>query len=426
MIPGIVALIVLIALSAFFSGIESAFISLSDLDQVEIFKSRAKNRKLLKRLLENREKLLSTVLVGNNLVNIGASALATTLAIDAAPSLDISKSSAATLSAVFLTLMILVFGEVTPKTVAMTHNRSIALFVAPIVYFLAQVLSPLTLLLSLASTYMGKAFGASKQNGITESTLINMVERGQELGVINSRERQLIEKVFQFDDREVYPIVTPRNKVFALKDTHTLTQVQAQLLEQMFSRIPVYGDTFDHITGILNLKTALKELLDGNGERQLKDLSDQPSFLYETQSLTSVLERFQAERIHMSIVVDEFGGMVGVVTLEDILEELVGEIFDEKDLAMGLIRPMGEHKWLVPGRLDVVTLNREIPGEIPIEGDYESVQGLIMSTLDCLPETGDQVTVGHHKFTVMKMKKNEIVSIMLEYLPALHKTEEEQ
>ncbi|MDT8446824.1 MAG: hemolysin family protein [bacterium] len=420
MIVGPLILALLIALSAFFSGIESAFISLGEFDLYEIEKTRSKNRKLLALLVSKREKLLSTILVGNNLANIGASALATALAIDYGPELGYSPELSASIAAIFLTLVILIFGEVTPKSIAISHNRSIALFVSPVVYPLTILFLPATWLLSLASGLLSRLTGApSSSQTISESTVITMVEKGEELGVINERERHLIENVFLFDDREVYPVMTPRTRVFALPEAKTLAEVKDQLLERMLTRIPVFGDSFDHITGILNLKDALRELIQGNQNTKLSALAQRPHFVYETQPLSSVLENFQHERLHLAVVVDEFGGMAGVITLEDILEELVGEIFDEKDTATAFVKPMGEHKWLVSGRHDIVTINRLIPGEIPIEGDFDSLQGMIMSRLDHVPALGDQVHEGPHKFTVIKMNKNEILSVLIEYLPQL-------
>jgi len=417
---GLLILGLLVVLSAFFSGTESAYISLSELDQIGISKSRSKNRKILARLLTNRSKLVSTILVGNNLVNIGASALATAMAMEYGPSFELSPEVAASLAAVSLTLWILVFGEVTPKSLALQHNRAVALFAAPILFPLVYILSPATWFLNFTSRIVHKLTGApTTQRGISETSVIHMVEKGEELGLINERERSLIKNVFLFDEREVYPVMTPRTRVFALDAKLTLEEAQEGLLEQMYTRIPVYSGSFDHITGVVNFKEALKELLSGQGSKTLDAVSVKPIFVYETQSLSSVLESFQSEQNHMAVVVDEFGGMAGIVTLEDILEELVGEIYDEKDLSSNLVKPMGEHKWLVPGRHDVVTINKEIPGEIPIEGEYESLQGLIMSNLDRLPALGDQVQVGAHKFTVMKMNKNVITTVLLEYLPRL-------
>jgi len=425
-IVGLLLLLVLIALSAFFSGIESAYISLGDLDLIEIEKSRLKNRKLVAHLLANRQKLISTILVGNNLVNIGASALGTAMAIEYGPQFGISSELAVTLSTILLTLLILIFGEVTPKGVALGHNRTIALAVSPILYPLTWLFTPFTWALSATSHLISRLTGAQiGGNRISESSVINMVEKGEQLGIINERERSLIENVFLFDEREVYPVMTPRTRVFALEGDLTLALVQDQLLAKLYTRVPVYQDSVDHIVGILNLKEALKELLSGNGQKLLKDLCQKPNFVYETQTLSSVLETLKQEQLHMAIVVDEFGGLSGVVTLEDIVEELVGEIFDEKDATTSFVKPMGEHKWLVPGRHDVVTINRLIPGELPLEGDYDSLQGLIMSKLERMPVLGDQVQVGPHKFTVVKMNRNEVVSVVLEYMPLLDKAREE-
>ncbi len=418
MITGIIFLLILVMLSAFFSGMEIAFISLGEIDRIEISKSGKKNSKTLLLLLENREKLLSTILIGNNVVNIAATALNTTLAIQYSIKLGLSQKLTVTISAAALTITILVFGEIVPKSIAVVHNRRLALLNAPIIHVLGVLLSPVNFFLQKISRFVNYLFkDKEQQGGITENTVINVVSKGEELGVINPSEKNLIQNVFLFDEREVYPVMTPRTAVFALQDTLTLGDVQDELMEKQFSRIPVYSETIDHITGILNLKTVFRELLADRKDVPLKQLAQKPLFVYETMSLTSLLEKFKSEQNHMAVVVDEFGGMAGVVTLEDILEELVGEIYDEKDEDSSLIHRLGENKWLVRGRLDIITLNKYIPGEIEIDGEFETVQGLIMSNLNRLPVVGDLLNITPHQFTVSKMRKNQILTVVLEYLP---------
>ena len=419
MITGLILLFLLLFLSAFFSGIESAFISLGDIDLIEIEKTDRKNAKLLLQLIENKERLLSVILIGNNLANIGASALATALAIHYSDLIGYSEELTITLAAVTLTIFILLFGEVTPKSIALIHNRKIALAVSPLVYFLSFLFYPASYLLVKVSVYFSEASTKVQEPEvkISESTVINVVSKGEELGVINEREKDLIEKVFLFDEREVYPIMTPRPQVFALQANSTLEQAQEELLSKQFSRIPIYQDSIDKITGVINLKVALHELLLGNGKKTLDELSQKALFIYETLPIYALLERFKESSSHLAVVVDEYGGTAGIVTLEDIIEELVGEIFDEKDQRHDPIRPMGFQKWLVEGSTDLVTLNREIPGDVLMEGDFESLQGLIMSQLTRLPQTGDTLQIGNHQMIVMKMRNNEILSVMIELKP---------
>ncbi len=419
MITGIIILVILIFLSAFFSGMESAFISLGEIDLIEISKSGKKNRKILIKLLENKEKLLSTILIGNNVVNIAATALNTTLAIRYSYELGLSEELTVTISAVILTLTILLFGEIVPKTIAINHNRKLALLIAPIIWLLNIILTPINFFLDKISKLINLIFRSEAPiSQITESTVINVVSKGEELGVIKETEKKLIENVFLFDEREVYPVMTPRTAVFALEDSLTLGEVQDELLEKQFSRIPVYSEAIDNITGIINLKTVFKELLGNKKDVPLRLLAQKPLFVYETMSLTSLLEKFKTEQNHMAIVVDEFGGMAGIATLEDILEELVGEIYDEKDEVSSLIRKLGEKKWLVRGRIDIMTVNKYISGEIEIDGEFETLQGLIMSKLNRLPVVGDNLYINPHRFTVSKMRKNQILSVVVEYEPS--------
>jgi len=417
-ITGIIILVILIFLSAFFSGMESAFISLGEIDLIEISKSGKKNRRILLRLLENKEKLLSTILIGNNIVNIAATALNTTLAIRYSIELGLSEELTVTISAVILTLTIILFGEIVPKTIAINHNRKLALLNARGIWLLSIILTPISFFLDKISKLINLLFRSKDlKNQITESTVINVVSKGEEQGMIKETEKKLIQNVFLFDEREVYPVMTPRTAVFALEDSLTLGEVQDELLEKQFSRIPVYSNTIDNITGIINLKTAFKELLENKKDVSLHFLAQKPLFVYETMSLTSLLEKFKSEQNHMAIVVDEFGGMAGIVTLEDILEELVGEIYDEKDEVSSLIRKLGEKKWLIRGRIDIMTVNKYILGDIEIDGEFETLQGLIMSKLNRLPVVGDSLYIDPHRFTVSKMRKNQILSVVVEYNP---------
>lgn len=415
MITGIIILVILILLSAFFSGMESAFISLGDIDLIEISKSGKKNRKMLISLLENKEKLLGTILIGNNVVNIAATALNTTLAIHYSIEFGFSERWTITISAAVLTITILIFGEIVPKTVALAHNRTLALLASPVIWALSEILSPANYFLNKISGFVNRLLKRKDEEpNITESTVINVVSKGEELGVIKESEKELIQNVFLFDEREVYPVMTPRTTVFALEDSLTLGEVQDQLLEKQFTRIPVYSETIDNITGVINLKAVIKNMLEDRKDLTLRELAQKPLFIYETMSLTSLLEKFKSEQNHMAVVVDEFGGMAGIVTLEDILEELVGEIYDEKDEESSLIQMLSEDKWLVKGRIDIVTLNKYIPGNVEIDGEFETLQGLIMSNLDRVPKVGDVLTIAPHQFTVSKMRKNQILTVLVE------------
>ncbi len=321
------------------------------------------------------------------------------------------------LSATGLAFIILLFGEIAPKTIAITHNRSISLFLSPIIAFLSVLLTPILFFFDGISKAINLMLtGKNHQDStISENTVINIVAKGEELGVINESEKELIKNVFIFDEREVYPVMTPRTAVFGLEETLTLGEAQEQMLEKQFTRIPIYSGSIDNITGIVNLKNVFKYLLDNQHDMQLSELSQKPLFIYETLSLTSLLEQFKSEQNHMAIVVDEFGGMAGIVTLEDILEELVGEIYDEKDVMTSFIRQAGENSWVINGKTDIITINKNIKGEILIDGDFETLQGLIMSNLDRLPVVGDTLKIKPHQFTVKKMKRNEILSVFVEY-----------
>jgi putative hemolysin len=412
-------LLILIVLSGFFSGIETAFISLSEIDLIEIEKSNRKNRRILLHLLDNKEKLLSTILTCNNIVNISASALNTILAPMYAPILGISEGLSIILSAGVLTIVILLFSEITPKSIALYHNVELSLVFAPVISVISVLFSPITYFFDKFSKILNQIFTTknSKKHNLSEKTIINVVSRGEELGVINENEKNLIQNVFLFDEREVYPIMTPRTSVFALMDSMRLSEVKNELLEKQYSRVPIYNDTIDNITGIINLKTVYSHILNHKQDSRLIDLAQDPIFIYETLKISALLEQFRLKHNHMAIVMDEFGGMAGLVTLEDVLEELVGEIYDEKDEIDISIRQIEPEKWLINGNIDIITINKKIKGEIPPEGGFEVLQGLIMSNLERIPLIGDSLFIDPHRYEVVSMKKNEVTSVIIEYQP---------
>ena len=419
MILSFTILLILIVLSGFFSGIETAFISLSEIDLIEIEKSNRKNRRILLHLLDNKEKLLSTILTCNNIVNISASALNTILAPMYAPILGISEGLSIILSAGVLTIVILLFSEITPKSIALYHNVELSLVFAPVISVISVLFSPITYFFDKFSKILNQIFTTknSKKHNLSEKTIINVVSRGEELGVINENEKNLIQNVFLFDEREVYPIMTPRTSVFALMDSMRLSEVKNELLEEQYSRVPIYNDTIDNITGIINLKTVYSHILNHKQDSRLIDLAQDPIFIYETLKISALLEQFRLKHNHMAIVMDEFGGMAGLVTLEDVLEELVGEIYDEKDEIDISIRQIEPEKWLINGNIDIITINKKIKGEIPPEGGFEVLQGLIMSNLERIPLIGDSLFIDPHRYEVVSMKKNEVTSVIIEYQP---------
>jgi putative hemolysin len=427
LISGFLFLGLLLIGSAFFSGSETAFFTLSSVDLVEIENSEYRNRDILLKLISKRDKLLTTILIGNNIVNIAASALTTKLAIQYTPILGFAEEYTITLFAAILTVIVLFSGEIVPKSIAMIYNRQLSLFFAPIMYFLSIVLQPISFIFDRGSLLIKKLLSSTKDRHgeITESTVINVVNKGQQLGVINNTEKDLIENVFLFDEREVDSVMTPRTKSFTLSDSLTIEEAIDEILDRRFTRIPLYSKNIDNITGILNVKKVMNELLRGDRKKKLSELAHKPFFVYETLPLSSLLKQFKTQRNLLAIVVDEFGGVAGLITMEDILEELVGEIFDEKDEVIQEIKQIGEFKWLIKGRTDIIAINKRIKGiksRIEEEEDYDTLQGFIMSSLERIPSVGDILTVDFLKFTVMRMHGNEIQLVMVEYLK---KTKEE-
>lgn len=414
---GVLSLTLLILLSAFFSGMEIAFFSLSYVDQIEIEKSNSRNKSILLKLLNQKEKLLSTILIGNNIVNIAASALNTALAIEFADQHGFSRELTATGFAAGLTVAILLVGEIIPKNVSITFNRQLSLFFSPLIHILNVVLSPFSYIFHSITLLINRILKKDDNTtDISESLVLNVVDKGKELGVINQHENDLIKNVFLFDEREVSSIMTPRTSVFALPDSTTLADALEPLLEKKFSRVPVYDKSIDHITGVITVKEILEELILGDKQQTLYSLMQKPVFIYETVSLTSLLDQFKEDRKHMAIVVDEFGGVAGIATMEDLLEELVGEILDEKDKKTIEVQRIEKNKWLIRGRVDIVTINKEIEADIPVSEQYDTLQGLIMYHTDSIPKIGDSVEADGYRFKVTQMSQNEVQMVLVEQI----------
>ncbi len=417
LLAGLLIVFVLLILSAFFSGTEAAFISLSELDIIAFENQSSHSSKAVLRLLSTKNKLLSTLLIGNNLINIIASAISTSLAIQYHTKLGISEKLSITIATLALTTLILIFGEILPKTLAIHHNVFICSFLGPVVEWLSKFFTPVVFLMEYASKLLLKLMPTKQTSSFSETTFLHALSKGEELGIIKATEKNMIQNVFSFDERAVYPIITPRTTVFALPGDLPLDQAADKLQKKEFSRIPIYEDNIDQITGIIQYKQVLQELLKGNKDKTLTDLAVKPLFIYETTKLTNVLETMQSQHSHMAIVVDEFGGMAGVVTLEDLMEELVGEIYDEKDLIDKPLKLIKPHTWIANGNADLATLNRELNHPLDENGAYETLQGLIMAKLERLPKVNDILEVENYHLAVLALKKHRILSVRITYIP---------
>ena len=400
------ALVILVAFSAFFSASETAF---SSLNQIRL-KSRAEDGdKAAARVLamsEQYDKLLSTILIGNNIVNIGAASIATVLFTKA-----LGEERGATVSTIVLTIVVLVFGEVSPKSIAKEMPETIATAVSPFLNLLMTLFTPLTWLFSQWKKLLNHFIHSSEEDTITEGELMTMVSEAENDGELTDRESQLIRSAIEFDDVEVEEILTPRVDVIAVEDDITLEELARTFAESGYSRLPVYHGTIDNIIGVVHEKDFYLGRL--KKETTLEDLIKPTLYTTGSTQISRLLRILREQHHHMAVVVDEYGGTEGIITLEDILEELVGEIWDEHDEVTEDFHKQADGSWIVLGSASVDDLY-EMLG-LPEDEDIDSntVNGLVQEKTCHLPKVGDRFTLGEYDGVVTRTAKRRVTEVRL-------------
>ena len=402
----LVALVILIAFSAFFSASETAF---SSLNQIRL-KSRAEDgdgsAARVLALSEKYDKLLSTILIGNNIVNIAAASIGTVLFTK-----WLGEERGATASTIVLTVVVLIFGEVTPKTLAKEMPETIATAVSPVLNLLLTLFTPLTWLFSQWKKLLGHFVHSSESDTITEGELITMVSEAESDGELTDRESQLIRSAIEFDDVEVEEILTPRVDVVAVEDNISLEQLAQTFAESGYSRLPVYHGTIDNIIGVVHEKDFYIARL--KKATKIDDLVVPTLYTTGSTQISQLLRTLREQHHHLAVVVDEYGGTEGIITLEDILEELVGEIWDEHDEVTEDFRKQSDGSWLVSGSASVDDLYEEL--DLPEEEDIDSntVNGLVQEKTCHLPKVGDRFTLGEYDGVVTRTAKRRVTEVRL-------------
>ncbi len=402
-------LVLCLFLSGFFSASETALFSISKVKALHIAKDGSRSGRLIMEMKEDSHVLLTTILIGNNLVNIGASALATALAISS------FQSNAVGIATGLMTLLILVFGEIFPKSFANHNNVLVSRGVIYPLYWLSKLFWPLIFILNVIPRLHGRIDTAPET--VTEDELMTMVEVVEEEGEIKEEEREYITNIFEFDDTFCSEIMTPRADMFVV-DVSEALDIQ-RILKTGFSRIPVIEDTIDNIVGILHVKDLFakfhKQVAAGEDTQymDLKSIMKKPYFIPESKKLDSLLQAFKTKKSHMAVIVDEHGGVSGIVTLEDVVEEILGEIVDETDHNTPDIVQLKGKKWLVSGKIDVDDLNKEIDIEIPESVNYDTFSGFFLEQIERIPNPGESIRINNWVITVKDMDGNRIQSFII-------------
>lgn len=407
----ITLLVTCLLLSGFFSSSETALFSISKVKALHIGKDGSQTGHLIMTMKEDSHTLLTTILIGNNLVNIGASALATSLAI------TYFKDNAVGIVTGVMTLLILVFGEIFPKSFASHNAVVVARVVIYPIFWLSRLFWPLIFILNVIPRLHGTIDTA--QETVTEDELMTMVEVVEGEGEIKEEEKEYITNIFEFDDTSCSEIMTPRADMFVV-DVGVELDIQA-LLKTGYSRIPVIEDSIDDVIGILHVKDLFAQFIDEvNGGAKgvhinLKKIIKKPYFIPESKKLDSLLQEFKTKKSHMAVVVDEHGGVSGLVTLEDVMEEIFGEIIDETDHNIPDIIQLKGRKWLVAGRIDINHLNKELDISIPESAEYDTFSGFFLEQIERIPKAGESIRINNWAITVKEMDGNRIQSFILKY-----------
>ena len=396
----IVVLIVLLFLSGFFSSAETALFSISKAKAVHLAKEKGVINILIKKMKDDPHRLLSTILIGNNLVNVAASAMATAITIGWVPSN--AKVAIGTATGV-MTFLILIFGEIFPKSVATRNNILIARIVILPIYWLSILFYPIIVFLNFIPKLTGKI---KRKPKVTEEELMTIVEVVEEEGEIKEEEKELIHNIFEFDDTNASEIMAPRADMFVIDIDEEFNL--EEVIQSGFTRFPVIEGDFDHVIGILNIKDLFMHQATSSELTDVRKIMMEPFFVPENKKLDNLLQEFKRRKQHMAIVVDEHGGVSGLITLEDALEEIVGEIIDETDKFEPHIVKLKPNEWRVLGKSEIDEVNETIEMDIPDTREYDTFSGYVLDQIGRIPQEKEEIQLGDFVVTVLEMDGNRI------------------
>ncbi len=405
----------LILLSGLFSASETAFFSLNVLRLERLAKEGNKRAAEILELLQRPAELIATILIGNEMVNVAIASVSAVLFVKL-----LGKDTGAALSVPVTVVTLLIFGEVTPKTLAIKYNERYAFFIFPFLKFVSRLIAPLRALLVGFASLLLKPFGIelfSKPKVMTDEEFMLLVSEGAKEGTIEKEEAELIDRTLDLGEMDVREVMVPKHRVFALPEEMKVKEALEVLKGVKFSRIPIYRGSLDNVTGILYTRKILPLLLKPEDfDRPLKEFADKPFFVTEFLTLDELLDQMQKTRRHMAIVVDEYGNTAGIVTLDDILREIVGELPDEKNsLQCEEVEKISEKVYRFSGETPVEELKEllSLPDD-EILNEVDTVSGLIMALLKRIPEEGESVEYRGYRFTVEKKSGNRIESVVVE------------
>ena len=406
-LPLTISIIVLVLLSGFFSGTETAF-SCANKIKLKTYVAQGKKRaKTIYKLAdENYDKLVTAILIGNNIVNLTASALGTILFSQLIMSADV----AATVSTLVLTVVVLIFGEITPKFIASVYPEKMCFFVYPLMQLFLWILFPFSTIFDYYKAGLKKLFKLKKDDVVTDEELLSLVEEAEESGTLKEDESELVRSALEFDDLKVEDILVPRVDVFAVSEDSTMDEIRETFEKTGYSRLPVYKDTIDNVIGLIHERDFFSGYV--RGEKEIGHIVQDIVFTTEYTRISALLKQLQKQKIHMAAVSDEYGGLLGIVTLEDILEELVGEIWDEHDEEEVLFGKVANDEYWVDGKCELEDFFHLFETEfLDEEIESNTVGGLVTELYGEIPPIGEVIAYKNVELRIVKATKQKVLKI---------------
>lgn len=403
-ISSILILVLLITMSAYFSATETAYSSLNKIKLKSIANKGNKKAKLALELSEKYDSVISTILIGNNIVNIATASLATVLFT------KLLGSSGVTVSTIVMTILILIFGEISPKSIAKDIPESFAIVSAPLLNVFCIILKPVNHIFCLWKNLISKVLKIQKHSGITEDEILTIAEEAENEGGINPQQLEIIKSAIELNEQEVIEAFTPRVDMIAVKDSCSKEELLNLFIESGFSRIPVYHDNIDNVIGIINEKDLINIVVNNNNE-EISSIIKPLNVIQPHMKLSHLLKVLQNNKSHMALIADEYGGTMGIITLEDILEELVGEIWDEHDKVVNDIEKIGEDEYIVRGNANI----EKVLEEVDLEDEFEvnSVNGWVIQQFGKIPKVGESFEYKNLKIVIQKATKRCVLEIRI-------------
>ena len=412
-LPLIIAIVILVLLSGFFSGTETAFSCANKIKLKTLVSQGKKNAKAVYKFAdENYDKLVTAILIGNNIVNLTASALATILFANLIANAEIS----ATVSTAVLTVVVLLFGEITPKYLASIYPEKVCFLFYPLMQLFYWILWPLSKIFDFYKTGLAKAFKLKKDETVTDEELLSLVEEAEESGTLKEDESELVRSALEFDDLKVEDILVPRVDVYAVDEESTMDEIREVFEKTGYSRLPVYKETIDNVIGLIHERDFFTAYI--KGEKEIGHIVQDIVFTTEYTRISTLLKQLQKQKIHMAAVSDEYGGLLGIVTLEDILEQLVGEIWDEHDEEEVLYGKINEGEYWVDGKCSLIEFFELYEG---LEGDDEecdsnTVGGWVTEMYGGIPPIGQVLRYEYLEIKIVKATKQKVLKVRVNAL----------